>query len=107
MSLAEVVFWYAAFAAVLVLAMVAVALKHKARGKSIFALEEWKSLRALRPGKMFTGKIWLLLFLAAFITLCAGVIIIVFILPYGAAWAVAAMVAAVAALIALMPRMLK
>ena len=107
MSIAEVVFGYATVAVVLIAAMVVVAIRDKANGQSIFARQNWNFLFALRPRKMLTGEMWLMLFLAAFITLCAGVIIVVFVLPYGTLWAVAAGVVTVAAIIAVMLRLLK
>ena len=107
MSLAQLVFAYATVAVVLIAAMVVVATREKASGKSIFARENWNFLLALRPRKMLSGEMWLMLLVAAFITLCAGVIIVVFVLPYGAAWAITAMIAMVAALIGCMPRLLK
>ena len=107
MSLAELVFAYATVAVVLIGAMVLMAIRDKANGQSIFARQNWNFLFALRPRKMLTVEMWLMLLLAAFITLCAGVIIVVFVLPYGPIWAVASMVVTVAALIAAMPRVLK
>jgi hypothetical protein len=107
MSLAELVFAYATIAVVLVAAMVVVAIREKAGGRSIFARENWNFLFALRPRKMLTGEMWLMLLIASFVTLCAGVIIVVFVLPYGTAWAFLAMMAMVAALIGFMPRALK
>jgi len=107
MSLAELVFAYATIAVVLVAAMVVVAIREKAGGRSIFARENWNFLLALRPRKTLSGEMWFMLFIAAFITLCAGVIIVVYVLPYGTAWALAAMMAMVAALIGFMPRALK
>ena len=107
MSLAQLVFAYASVAIVLIAAMVVVALREKASGKSIFAGENWDFLLALRPRKMLTGEMWLMLFVAAFITLCAGVIIVVFVLPYGTAWALAAMMVMVAALFSCMPGLFK
>ena len=107
MSIAEVVFGYATVAVVLIAAMVVVVIRDKANGQSIFARQNWNFLFALRPRKMLTGEMWLMLFLAAFITLCAGVIIVVFVLPYGTLWAVAAGVVTVAAIIAVMLRLLK
>ncbi len=107
MSLAELVFGYATVAVVLIAAMVVVAIRDKANGQSIFARQNWNFLFALRRRKMLTGEMWLMLFLAAFITLCAGVIIVVFVLPYGTLWAVAAGVVTVAAIIAVMLRLLK
>ena len=106
MSLAELVFGYATVAVVLIAAMVMVANRDKANGQSIFARQNWKFLIALRPCKMLTVEMWLMLLLAAFITLCAGVIIVVFVLPYGTAWALAALMAMVAARIGFMPRAL-
>ena len=103
MTLAELVFAYATVAVVLIAAMVAVAIREKASGKSIFARENWNSLLALWPRKMLSGETWLVLFIAAFITLCAGVVIVVFVLPYGTAWAIAAVLVMVAALIGFMP----
>ena len=107
MSLAELVFAYATVAVVLIAAMVVVAIREKASGRSIFARENWNFLLALRRRKMLTGETWLMLFVAAFITLCAGVIIVIFVLPYGIAWALAAIIVMVAALIGCMPRLLK
>jgi hypothetical protein len=107
MSIAEVVFGYATVAVVLIAAMVVVAIRDKANGQSIFARQNWKILFALRPRKMLTGEMWLMLIIAAFITLCAGVIIVVFVLPYGTAWAIVAMMTIVATLIGFMPRALK
>ena len=107
MSLAELVFAYATVAVVLIGAMVLMAIRDKANGQSIFARQNWNFLFALRPRKMLTGEMWLMLLVAAFITLSAGVIIVVFVLPYGPIWAVASMVVTVAALIAAMPRVLK
>ena len=107
MSLVGLVFAYATIAIVLVAAMVAVALREKAGGRSIFARANWNFLFALRPRRMLTGEMWGMLLIAAFITLCAGVIIVVFVLPYGAAWAITAMMALVAGLIGFMPRALK
>ena len=107
MSLTQLVFVYATVAVVLIAAMVVVALREKASGRSIFARANWNFLLALRPRKMLTGEMWLMLFVAAFITLCAGVIIVVFVLPYGTAWALAAMMVMVAALIGCMQRLLK
>jgi len=107
MSIAEVVFGYATVAVVLIAAMVVVAIGDKANGKSIFARQNWKFLFTLRPRKTLSGETWVMLFIAAFITLCAGVIIVVFVLPYGPTWTVAAVVVALTALFALMPRVLK
>ena len=107
MSLAQLVFAYATVAIVLIAAMVVVAIREKASGKSIFARENWNFLLGLRPRKMLTGEMWLMLFIAAFITLCAGVIIVVFVLPYGITWAIAAIMVMVAALFGCMPRLLK
>ncbi|HJX09722.1 MAG TPA: hypothetical protein VJ733_04400 [Candidatus Binatia bacterium] len=107
MSIAEVVFGYATVAVVLIAAMVVVAIRDKANGQSIFARQNWNFLFALRPRKMLTGEMWLMLIIAAFITLCAGVIIVVFVLPYGTAWAILSMMTIVATLIGFMPRALK
>ncbi len=107
MSLAELVFGYAAVAVVLIAALVVVAIRDKANGQSIFARQNWNFLIALRPRKMLTGEMWLMLFIAAFITLCAGVIIVVYVLPYGTAWAVTSIGVTGAALIAAMLRALE
>jgi len=107
MSIAEVVFGYATVAVVLIAGMVVAAIRDKACGQSIFARQNWNFLFRLGPRKMLTGEMWLMLFLAAFITLCAGVIIVVFVLPYGTLWAVAAVVVTVTALIGFMSRALR
>ena len=107
MSLAGLVFAYATIAIVLVAAMVGVAIREKASGRSIFARANWNFLFALRPRKTLTGEMWVMLLIATFITLCAGVIIVVYVLPYGTAWASVALMALLAALIGGMPRLLK
>jgi hypothetical protein len=63
---------------------------------------DWKSLLAFRPQQVLTGEIWLESSIAAFVALCSGVIIVVFIFPLGAAWAAVGAFAAVLIIVGLL-----
>lgn len=115
MTIEEVVYWYAGIFCVLLAALVWLLLKRKAEktrnaaaavsgsaseqhpGKSI----DWSAVLALRPHKMLTGDMWLKALIAAFVALCAGVIVVVFIFPLGAGWAAAGSFVTVALLVVL------
>lgn len=62
---------------------------------------EWRALFAFRPQAILSGEMWLKSLIAAFVALCVGVIIIVFVFPLGAAWAAAAAFLAVIVIVAL------
>jgi hypothetical protein len=100
MSIGDVIFWYAVILCVLLVPFVWLLIKRrsdKARASEAPSRQRinWKSLLAFRPQEVLTGEIWLKSSIAAFVALCSGVIIVVFVFPLGAAWAaVAAFVAA-------------
>ena len=62
---------------------------------------DWRALFAFRPQTVLSGEMWLKSFIAGFVALCAGVIIVVFIFPLGAAWAASAAFLAVIVIVAL------
>jgi hypothetical protein len=62
---------------------------------------DWSAVLALRPHQMLTGDMWLKALIAAFVALCAGVTVVVFIFPLGAGWAAAASFVTVALLVVL------
>lgn len=61
---------------------------------------DWRSLAALRPQAVLSGEMWLKAFIAAFVALCVGVIIVVFVFPLGALWAAFAAFVAVMIIVA-------
>jgi hypothetical protein len=63
---------------------------------------DWNAVRAFRPHALLTGDMWLKTFVAAFVALCVGVIIVVFVFPLGAGWAASAAFMAVVVIVALM-----
>ncbi|MGH7827665.1 MAG: hypothetical protein ACREQ7_21125 [Candidatus Binatia bacterium] len=107
MSLGELVFWYLMIVLVLLLAFVVLLLRRKAGGKPAFTQTDWRFLFGSPKEKVLTGEFWLKIFLATFIALSMGVIIAVFVLPYGSALAVGALVVTVVALVVLVPALLE
>lgn len=116
MTVEEAVAWYAGILCALLVPLVWLLLKRKAektRNSDAAAISksagderprksiDWSAVLALRPHKMLTGDMWLKALIAAFVALCAGVIVIVFVFPLGAGWAAAAAFAAVALLVVL------
>ena len=55
----------------------------------------------LRPDRILTGEMWVKAILAAFIALCAGTIVVVFVFPLGATAAAIASFAAVVVIVGL------
>ena len=117
MSIEEAVAWYAGIFCALLVPLVWLLLKRKAEktrntdvpaiSKSASAqparqLIDWSAVLALRPHKMLTGDMWLKALIAAFVALCAGVIVVVFIFPLGAAWAATAVFVAVIVIVGLL-----
>ena len=63
---------------------------------------DWRgTISKLRPDKVLTGEMWVKASIAAFIALCAGTIVVVFVFPLGAAAAAIASFAAVAVIVGL------
>ena len=63
---------------------------------------DWRgTISKLRPDKVLTGEMWVKAIIAAFIALCAGTIVVVFVFPLGAAAAAIASFAAVALIVGL------
>ncbi len=63
---------------------------------------DWSgTISKLRPDNVLTGEMWVKASIAAFIALCAGTIVVVFVFPLGAAAAAIASFAAVAVIVGL------
>ena len=61
---------------------------------------DWQgALHKLRPDKLLTGEMWVKVLGAAFVALCLGVVVVVFVFPLGAAWAAGGSFVAVAAMV--------
>jgi len=107
MTLGELVFWYATLFFVLVVAFVVVLLRRKASGKPAFTQADWRFLFGSPREKVLTGEFWLRIGIATMIALSLGVIIAVFILPYGALPAGAALLLTAGALVVFVPKLLE
>ena len=107
MTLGELVFWYATVLVVLLLALAVLVVRRKAGGKPVFTQADWRFLFGSSKEKVLTGEFWLKVFLATFIALSLGVIIAVFVLPYGNAPAVVGLFVTVVALVVLVPKLLE
>ena len=116
MTIEDAVAWYAGILCALLVPLVWLLLKRKAektRNAAAAAVSEsagdqhprksidWSAVLALRPDKMLTGDMWLKALIAAFVALCAGVIVVVFVFPLGAGWAAAASFVTAALLVVL------
>lgn len=63
---------------------------------------DWRAtVSKLRPDRVLTGEMWVKAIIAAFIALCAGTIVVVFVFPLGAAAAAIASFAAVVVIVGL------
>ena len=63
---------------------------------------DWRgTMTKLRPDNVLTGEMWVKASIAAFIALCAGTIVVVFVFPLGAAAAAIASFAAVVVVVGL------
>ena len=117
MTIEEAVAWYAGILCALLVPLILLLLKRKAektRNANIAAISEsagdqptrqlidWSAVLALRPHIMLTGDMWMKTVIAAFVALCAGVIVVVFVFPLGAGWAAAASFVTVALLVLLL-----
>jgi hypothetical protein len=62
---------------------------------------DWRALyAAYRPQDVLSGEMWFKAFIAAFVALCVGVIVVVFVFPLGALWAASAAFVAVIVIVA-------
>ena len=113
MSIEELVYWYAGLFGVLLVPLIWLLVKRK-REKAVLVTKadnlaaqaarkpfDWSGLLTLRPHAVLSGEMWLKTFVAAFVALCVGVIIVVFIFPLGAAWAASAAFVAVIVIVGL------
>ena len=107
MTLGEVALWYSTTIFVLLLAFVLLLLRRKTDGKSAFTPAGWRFLFGSPKEKVLTGDLWLRLFLATFIALSLGVIIAVFVVPYGSAVAATALLVTLVALVLFAPKLLE
>jgi hypothetical protein len=113
MSIEEVVYWYAGILGILLVSMIWLLIKRKKKKSATVQKAEnpvaqaerkpfdWSVLLTLRPHAVLSGEMWLKTFVAAFVALCVGVIIVVYIFPLGAAWAASAAFVAVMVVIGL------
>ena len=62
---------------------------------------DWSALLALRPQTVLSSEMWLKTFIAAFVALCVGVIVVIFVFPLGALWAASAAFVAVIVIVGL------
>ena len=113
MSIEEVVYWYAILLGILLVPLIWLLIKRK-KEKAVSVQEshapadrverkpfDWSVFLTLRPHTVLSGEMWLKTFVAAFIALCVGVIIVVFVFPLGAAWAASAAFVAVIVIVGL------
>jgi hypothetical protein len=112
MTLAQAIFYYAVFFLVLLVALIWLWLRRKVKSATSPAESprralwisrfDWKASLALRPQQWLTGAMWIKVLLAALVALSAGVIIVVFFFPLGAAWAAATSFIAVVGVVGLL-----
>lgn len=113
MSIEEAVYWYAALFCGLLVPLIWLLIKRKKKKSRTLQPADnpaaqaehkpfdWSVLLALRPHTVLSGEMWLKVFVAAFIALCVGVIIVVYVFPLGAAWAASAAFMAVIVMVGL------
>jgi hypothetical protein len=106
MTIGELVFYYACIFSVLLLAMAVLLLCRKSRSKMLPPQPDWRAMFVRFKENVPGGEFWLKIFIAAFTALAVGVIIVVFVLPYGTVPALGALSVAVAALIFFVPKLL-
>jgi hypothetical protein len=106
MTIAEMVFLYACVFFVLLIALAVLLLRQKSAKETLPLQPGWGAILVRLKEKAPPGDFWLKTFLAAFTALAAGLIVVIFILPYGTAWAFCALLVIGAALVVSMPRLL-
>ncbi len=104
MSIGELVFWYASLFCVFLTLFLVVLRRRKAAGKIVFPQPDLGSI--LQSLKELQGEFWLKIFITLTIALSAGVIIAIFVLPYGTAWALGALLLALLMLVFCLPKIL-
>ena len=118
MTIEQAVFWYATIFCILLVPLIWLLIKRRAKKKAEKAKLagnaenaatqparkpiDWSALLALRPHAVLSGEMWLKSLIAAFVALCSGVIIVVFVFPLGALWAASAAFVAVIVIVTLM-----
>jgi VIT1/CCC1 family predicted Fe2+/Mn2+ transporter len=118
MTIEQAVFWYATIFCILLVPLIWLLIKRRAEKKAEKAKLagnaenaptqparkpiDWSALLALRPHAVLSGEMWLKSSIAAFVALCVGVIIVVFVFPLGALWAASAAFVAVIVIVSLM-----
>jgi hypothetical protein len=107
MSIGELVFWYSIIFCILLLALFVVLLRRKTKSKGLFARTDWRLFFDCFKEKALRGESWLKIVIAAVIALSAGLMIVVFVLPYGNTLALAVLVLTVLALVVVLPKLLK
>jgi hypothetical protein len=113
MSIEELVYWYAGLLGILLVPLIWLLIKRKKK-KSATAQKaekpvaqaerkpfDWSVLLTLRPQAVLSGEMWLKTFVVAFVALCVGVIIVVYVFPLGAAWGASAAFVAVIVVVGL------
>jgi uncharacterized membrane protein YhaH (DUF805 family) len=106
MTIGELVFWYSSIFFILLLALIVLLLQRKTKGKRIFTGTDWRSLFDSFKEKALRGEFWLKILIAAVISLSAGLMIVIFVLPYGTTLALAVLAPTVLALILVLPKLL-
>jgi hypothetical protein len=106
MTIGELVFWYACVFLLLLLAMALLLLRERPGSKTSSPRPDWRAMFVRFKEKVPRGDFWLKIFIAAFTALAAGVIIVVFVLPYGTVLGLGALLVTVAALIFFVPKLL-
>jgi hypothetical protein len=104
MSIGELVFRYAILFLGLLALFIIVVRRRKAAGKIVFPQLQWH--HALQFLKELNGEFWLKIVVTLTIASSAGVIIAIFVLPYGAVWAVGALAAVLLGLAVSLPKLL-
>ncbi len=100
MSIGELVLWYATIFFVFFTLFIIVFRRRKAAGKAVFPQLDWGNI--LHSLKELESEFWLKVFISVTIALSGGVIIAIFVLPFGSAWALGALLA----LVLLLPKLL-
>jgi hypothetical protein len=103
MSIGELVFRYAILFLVF-LTLFIVVRRRKAADKIVFPQLQWH--HALQFLNELNGEFWLKTAITLTIASSAGVIIAIFVLPYGAVWAVGALAAVLLTLAVFLPKLL-
>ena len=106
MTIGELVFWYACVFFVLLLVLIGALLWRRLDKKNLSLKTGWRGtparVRENLPGREF----WLKTLIAAFIALAVGLIVVIFLLPYGSGLALAALSVIGLVMLFCLPRLL-